>query len=359
MKDLVLYIHGKGGNAAESEHYRALFPGDDVLGLDYRTITPWETGAEIRREVLNHKAKYKSITLIANSIGAYFCMNTGIDALVRRAYFISPIVDMEKLIRNMMHWANVTEEELRENGVIVTFFGEELSWEYLCYVREHPVAWFVPTEILYGSADDLTDRETIENFVRGHRAHLTVMENGEHWFHTTEQMYALDEWICNGKQSGFGKNTLWTSRLRIYPATQHQMETVIAAESDDELKSAYSQMLNESRLHPEQREWFGMWIIELKDGTPVGDLCFKGISDGATEIGYGILQEHQNGGYATEAVKAAAQWAFQHPEVVRIEAETESGNMASQKVLEKCGFVSTGMVGREGPRFILTREEFA
>lgn len=39
MKDLVLYIHGKGGNAAESEHYRPLFPGREVIGLDYHTFT--------------------------------------------------------------------------------------------------------------------------------------------------------------------------------------------------------------------------------------------------------------------------------------------------------------------------------
>ena len=47
MKDLVLYIHRKGGNAAESEHYRPLFPGYMVMGLDYQTFSPWETGTEI------------------------------------------------------------------------------------------------------------------------------------------------------------------------------------------------------------------------------------------------------------------------------------------------------------------------
>ena len=47
MKDLVLYIHGKGGSAAESEHYRPLFPGSEVIGLDYQTFSPWETGGEI------------------------------------------------------------------------------------------------------------------------------------------------------------------------------------------------------------------------------------------------------------------------------------------------------------------------
>ena len=32
-------------------------------------------------------------------------------------------------------------------------------------------------------------------FAKRHRAALTVMEGGEHWFHTPEQMAFLDRWI--------------------------------------------------------------------------------------------------------------------------------------------------------------------
>ena len=195
MKELVLYIHGKDGCAGESEHYKPLFPEYVVIGLDYQTFAPWETGKEIREAVTKMNAEYDSITLIANSIGAFFSMNAGIDAMIRRAYFISPVVDMEQLILNMMSWANVTEKELAEKGVIPTSFGEDLSWEYLCYVREHPVSWAAPTRILYGSRDNLTPYETISAFAKAHNAELTVMEDGEHWFHTDEQMRFLDNWI--------------------------------------------------------------------------------------------------------------------------------------------------------------------
>ncbi|MBQ2597558.1 MAG: alpha/beta hydrolase [Oscillospiraceae bacterium] len=197
MKDLILYIHGKNGCAKECEHYRPLFPGCEVIGLDYQSFTPWETGREIREAVERLQGEYDSITLIANSIGAFFSMNAGIDALIRRAYFISPIVDMEKLVCNMMVWANVTEEELKAKGVIPTSFGEDLSWAYLCYVREHPVRWTVPTEILYGENDNLTAYETISAFAKTHGARLAVMENGEHWFHTAEQLQFLDAWILS------------------------------------------------------------------------------------------------------------------------------------------------------------------
>ena len=54
----VLYIHGKNGSATECEHYKPLFPKCEVIGLDYKTFTPWETGAEIRSAVEKLKAEY-------------------------------------------------------------------------------------------------------------------------------------------------------------------------------------------------------------------------------------------------------------------------------------------------------------
>ena len=195
MKDAVLYIHGKGGSAAECEHYRPLFPDHEVFGLDYQTFSPWETGTEIHTAVKELKAEHENIVLIANSIGAFFSMNARIDAMIERAFFISPIVDMEKLICDMIQWANVTEEELKTKGVIRTGFGEDLSWDYLCYVRNHPAGWDVPTQILYGENDNLTSYETVRAFAEKHNAALTVMEGGEHWFHTEKQMKFLDDWI--------------------------------------------------------------------------------------------------------------------------------------------------------------------
>jgi hypothetical protein len=196
----VIYIHGKGGNATESEHYKPLFPDYEVIGLDYHTFSPWETGKEICNAVKELKSKYVNVVLIANSIGAFFSMNAGIDDIVQMAYFISPIVDMEKLITDMMKWANVTESELESEGIIHTDFGEDLSWEYLSYVRSHPIKWRVSTQILYGSKDHLMSIDTITDFALKHNAVLTVMEGGEHWFHTEEQMAFMDNWIKEMKK---------------------------------------------------------------------------------------------------------------------------------------------------------------
>ena len=95
-----------------------------------------------------------------------------------------------------------------------------------------------------------------------------------------------------------------------------------------------------------------MWMIELRVGTHIGDLCFKGLdANGVVEIGYGILEEYQGQSYATEAVGAVVDWALQQPGVTRVEAETSPDNRVSQRVLEKCGFLPSGTVGEEGPRF--------
>lgn len=195
MKDLVLYVHGKGGSANEADFYRPLFPECDVVGLAYTAGTPWDAEKELRAAIEPLRGKYGNITLIANSIGAFFSMCAGLDAFLHRAYFISPVADMERLITDMMQFANVTEQDLRERGEIVTPFGETLSWRYLQYVRTHPVRWNAPTYILYGENDALVPPETVKSFSDSHNARLTVMKNGEHWFHTEEQMRFLAAWL--------------------------------------------------------------------------------------------------------------------------------------------------------------------
>ncbi|MBQ7543279.1 MAG: alpha/beta hydrolase [Clostridia bacterium] len=201
MKQCLLYIHGKGGSAGEAAHYRPLFPDHTVIGLDYASDTPWDAGAEIREEVRRLRGEYDSILLVANSIGAFFAMHAGIDALVRKAFFISPIVDMEKLICDRMAEAHVTETQLKAQGTIPTSFGEDLSWDYLCYVRAYPIRWTAPTAVLYGSRDGLTSYGTMSSFAERHGAQLTVMEGGEHWFHTKAQMVFLDAWITDSARS--------------------------------------------------------------------------------------------------------------------------------------------------------------
>ena len=195
MKNLVIYVHGKGGNADEALHYKNLFPDCNVVGFDYKSNTPWDAKKEFSEYFDSVANGYDEVYLIANSIGAFFSMNALGQKPIKKAFFISPMVNLEKLICDMMMWAGISEETLREKKEIATDFGETLSWEYLCYVRKNPFEWNIPTQILYGSKDNLTSLETMQEFANKTGATLTVMEGGEHWFHTEEQMEFLDRWI--------------------------------------------------------------------------------------------------------------------------------------------------------------------
>ena len=197
MKNVVIYIHGKYGTVEEAEYYKKFFNEADIIGFEYISEYPWDFQKEFSNFINNIYTKYKKISIIANSIGAYFTMLSLTNKNIEKAFFISPIVDMEKLITDMMVSENITEEELYKKKKIKTSFGEILSWDYLTFARKNPIEWNIPTYILYGENDDLTSYETILNFTNKSKANLTIMRDGEHWFHTDEQIEFLNNWIKN------------------------------------------------------------------------------------------------------------------------------------------------------------------
>ena len=120
MKNLIIYVHGKGGSAGEAEYYKMFFPNSEVIGFDYRSQTLWEAKKEFLAFFTAQRSRFEHVTLVANSIGAFFGLSSLDETLVDRAYLISPIVDMEKLICDMMQWSGVTEQELAEKLEITT-----------------------------------------------------------------------------------------------------------------------------------------------------------------------------------------------------------------------------------------------
>ena len=189
MKKAVIYIHGKGGSIDEANHYKKILNDDyEVIGFNYKPELRWQAKAEFQKNFDFIIPKYDEILLIGNSIGAYFSMLSLSEKPIKRAIFISPVVNMENVILNRMKWANVSEEELKAKKVINASFGESLSWEYLSYVRKNPITWNTSTSILYGGKDNITSFKVKDNFANKINADLTVLDNGEHWFHTDEQI---------------------------------------------------------------------------------------------------------------------------------------------------------------------------
>ena len=99
--------------------------------------------------------------------------------------------------------------------------------------------------------------------------------------------------------------------------------------------------------HPEWEGWLTWYTVRIDNDYPIlcGSVGFKGPPDkrGMVEIGYSVLPEFQGQGLATEAVAGIVQWARQQPEVKEIEAETNTDNKASIRVLEKNGFICAGV----------------
>ncbi len=142
------------------------------------------------------KDRWSSISLFANSMGAYFSLLSYCNEALERAWFLSPLVDMQRMIENMMTWFNVTEEQLKSEQTISTPMGQTLYWDYYCYVKEHPVRkWDTPTYILYGDKDEQCERDTVYGFAERFSCKLQLAEGAEHWFHTPEQLALMKEWL--------------------------------------------------------------------------------------------------------------------------------------------------------------------
>lgn len=318
---VVLYIHGKDGNPSESEHYKPLFLGCDVIGLDYKTFTPWETGIEIHKAVEEQKAKYEHIILIANSIGAYFCMNADIDSMIQKAYFISPVVDMEKL-----------------NGI-------ELTGEWLYFVKSHPVQWNVPTHILYGSNDNLISLDTISDFAEKYNATLTIMDGGEHWFHTEEQMRFLDDWIRKSeKTQDIASYRIREIRTQEIPLLEDFLyEAIFIPEGvapppksivkNDDLQ-VYVRGFG---LSPDDK-----CLVAEANGKIVGAIWsrimedYGHIADGVPSIAISLYKEYRKHGIGTELLHQMIQM-LQHEGYEKVSLSVQKENYASRMYL-KAGF---------------------
>jgi hypothetical protein len=142
------------------------------------------------------KTKATHISLFGCSMGAYFSLLAYQDETLDQAIFLSPVVDMERIIQNMMTWFSISVERLQAEQEIATPIGQPLYWDYYCYVKEHPISnWPFPTDILYGSADNLCERSIIEGFAQRFGCRLTIMQQGEHFFHTLEQLSFYKAWL--------------------------------------------------------------------------------------------------------------------------------------------------------------------
>jgi hypothetical protein len=203
-----LYVHGQNGYKEEAKRFAEIVSeyGWQVLAIDLPEhgtrkheadrFLPWIVVSELQQVWAEMTARWERVALRADSIGAWFSLLAFNGNKLERSLLVSPILDMERLIGNMMGWAGVTEAMLEARKTIPTDFGQTLSWTYWQFVKRHPIAeWSSETKVLYGSRDHLTERHVVDGFIKRFHCDLTVLEQGEHWFHTDEQLAFLDDWV--------------------------------------------------------------------------------------------------------------------------------------------------------------------
>ena len=93
------------------------------------------------------------------------------------------------------------------------------------------------------------------------------------------------------------------------------------------------------RSDPSSVGWWTYLFVHAGDRVLAGEGGLKGKPDesGVVEIGYAIVPEYRQRGLATEAARGLARWAFSHPNVMAVEAETLPDGRGSIRVLEKLG----------------------
>lgn len=87
-----------------------------------------------------------------------------------------------------------------------------------------------------------------------------------------------------------------------------------------------------------------MFLIEL-DGDLVGRMNLGGIARGAFQsagVGYAVDQRYVGRGIATAALRELIRHAFDELDLHRVQGETQTMNLASQRVLDRCGFEHYG-----------------
>jgi len=202
-----IYVHGKMSDKESAETFARIAEDKEYQtisfdlpehgerkGENYRCDI-WHGIADLHQISAYTFANWKSVSLFACSLGAYFSLQAYKDITFEKSLFLSPIVNMAYLIQNMFLWFHVTEEMLYIKREIPTPI-DTLSWDYYQYVKKNPVTkWHSPTCILYGGKDHLQSLQVIENFAKSKHAALTISKHSEHSFMGNGDDEVVKNWI--------------------------------------------------------------------------------------------------------------------------------------------------------------------
>lgn len=139
-----------------------------------------------------------------------------------------------------------------------------------------------------------------------------------------------------------------TSRLLIKPLQQRHWPLFLRLHSDAQIVALCFDVPGEPEIRPkfasrllpwtpDSDHWLGLIVTDKASGAELGVSGFL-LQNGVAEVGYLFLPEFYGRGYAAEALQGLIDWAGATHNIKRYRAVVTEGNVASEKVLRKCGF---------------------
>ncbi|MCQ3028004.1 GNAT family N-acetyltransferase [Pseudomonas tremae] len=126
----------------------------------------------------------------------------------------------------------------------------------------------------------------------------------------------------------------WPLFLRLHSEPQ-TMQYVFGEIEEEQIRKGFNHRLPE--WGPESEHWLCLVVIDRHSGVELGVSGFRIMSPRHAEVGYLLLPEHQGKGYGTESLRAVIDYAAAIG-LDSLESTVTDGNIASCKVLDKCGF---------------------
>ena len=161
---------------------------------DDKAFTPMDASPEVRAFARLARSQSTEVSLLANSIGAYFSLCDTPAGTFERAWLISPLLDLEYYIRDIMAEYSVSDEQLEAQTVIDTPRGV-LERSYLRFVEEHPARLNAPSWMIRGDQDEMVPLNALSRFVGAPGVELVQVEGGQHFLGQPPHLDTVVAWF--------------------------------------------------------------------------------------------------------------------------------------------------------------------
>ena len=154
----------------------------------------------------------------------------------------------------------------------------------------------------------------------------------------------------------YQKPVIETERLRIRPMSAADVPALTEWMPDPSIYTYWGKGPSKAEKNPEllfekdekPTKSFHLGIEEKASGKVIGDLYVYLIeNDRMASVAIRLAPTCQGKGYGTEALSAMTKFCFENTELKRLWTKVDTRNIASQKMLEKCGYTREGLI-RQG-----------